>query len=520
MPQLESAVHDSVVAIAPRSGWQLSVESVTAAPSSSGPVYPSPTSGVASDPLGLRASACTRIVLWIDDQPDDGTARFLALHGIRVEWATTGQAGLDMARKLYYDATIVDLCLPDMYGLSVIERLIALGYRAPIIGLSGIYTEAESVAQAQRLGATAFWFKPMFSEDLLAEFNKVVREPDVTHDDGFASVADARVAQDSPSVEPRFGIVAISPVMRGILEWIDRVGPMNMPVLLTGETGTGKELVAHALHARGVRAKGPFVAINCGAISEGLWETEFFGHRRGAFTNAFRDAKGLIEQAASGTLFLDEVGDLPIPMQVKLLRFLDDGEVRRVGEERRRHVEVRVIAATNRFVLEDVRQQRFRDDLYYRLAGAVRHLPALRERPEDIDALVAYWLRAISRNAGRPNVRLTPAALTVLRGHSWPGNVRELRHVLETAVCLAATDQLTEHEVSAALTSKPSSVSTHPVEPTESDEANRTLAVLEQSQWNRTRAARLLGINRKTLWRRIHRLGIGSSESRNGPRRR
>jgi DNA-binding NtrC family response regulator len=461
----------------------------------------------------------------IDDDPNDALVRLLALYGIHVEWAITGQAGLEMARMQRYDAIVVDLCLPDLYGLSVIERIIARGYEGPVMALTGLYTEPESEVLARQRGAADFRFKPMSSEDLVQALQRVMQAWQARQGENPSTEPDGRTSQENLPLQPvgrtsrqnlpaeprpaesRFGIVATSPVMRAVLEWIDRVGPTNMPVLLTGETGTGKELMARALHAKSARASGPFVAVNCGAIPEGLWESEFFGHRRGAFTNAIRDTKGLIEQAASGTLFLDEVGELPIPAQVKLLRFLDDGEVRRVGDDRTRHVDVRVIAATNRSLPEDVRQRRFREDLYYRLAAAVRHLPALRERSEDVEALAAYWLPAIGKSVGRLNVHLTAAALRVLRRHSWPGNVRELRHVLESALCLAVTDQVTEQNVLAVLTSKSSSVSTRPLQLDESDEANRTLTVLEQNRWNRTQAARRLAIDRKTLWRRLRRLG-------------
>jgi len=277
-----------------------------------------------------------------------------------------------------------------------------------------------------------------------------------------------------------------------------------MPVLLTGETGTGKELVARALHERSGRRHRAFVAINCSAIPEGLLETELFGHRRGAFTGAFRDKKGLFEEAADGTVFLDEIGDMALAVQSRLLRFLEDGELRRVGDTRSKHIDVRIIGATNRSLVEECARGRFRQDLYFRLAVARRHLPSLRERPEDIDVLVRCFLGHAAAAAGKRAFDITAGALTLLRTYRWPGNVRELRNTIEYAVTATAGDQIVEQTIAAGL-----SYASESAPGTGSDvEAQRTVAALQENRWNRTRTARLLGINRTTLWRRLRKYGI------------
>ncbi len=465
-----------------------------------------------SNSRDLSVSSSTKqLVLWIDDHADDLVVRVLALEGFRLQCAASGAAGLEMAHAQRYDAYIVDLCLPDIYGLSVLERLIHREQCGPIVIMTGMYVEPESEALARRLGAADVWFKPMAGDEMAEGLRRLIREESSSRFliPGLPDASQTRSA--APGCVTRYGIIAASRPMQDVLDWINRVGPTEMPVLLTGETGTGKELVARGLHARSPRAKRAFVAVNCGSIPEGLRETELFGHCKGAFTGAVRDKRGLIEEADAGTLFLDEVADLAPPLQVQLLRALDSGEIRRIGNTQNRRVDVRVIAATNRSLADEVHRGSFREDLYYRLAGAIRHLPPLRERLEDIDALITFWLPSIVGQQAHRVRGITAEGLKLLRGHTWRGNARELRHVLESAVCLATSDQLTEREVLAALAGRPLAGTRTSREPHESYETQRTLSVLERTQWNRTLSARILGIDRKTLWRRLQRWGIGSA---------
>jgi two-component system response regulator HydG len=305
-----------------------------------------------------------------------------------------------------------------------------------------------------------------------------------------------------------YGIVGVSPAMRALLDWIARIGPKDLTALLVGETGSGKELVARALHSVSDRRARPLVSVNCAAIPESLFEAEFFGYGRGAFTGAVSDKPGLFEIAHCGTLFLDEIGEVPSGIQVRLLRVLEEGEVRRLGETRTRRVDVRVIAATNRALREEVARRRFRPDLFYRLNGACCQIPPLRERLEDLEALIDFWLpRLASRLA--PAVRaVSPGALALLRAHSWPGNVRELRNVLEHAVSLAVGDLITESEVLFALGSGALVGIGSAAQPTDQLERDHLLGALEQHHWRLGRAAASLHISRSTFWRKLRKHGI------------
>jgi DNA-binding NtrC family response regulator len=453
---------------------------------------------IASDPAAAAARGFHRI-LWIDDEVESGDAllRLCALEGLRIDVAGSGGAGLATAKARSYDAIIVDLHLPDMFGLTVIQRLRASGVAAPVLAVTGHYLEPEIEPSALRCGATAFYYKPFDSDEIVAVLRSMIT--------GAVAAGDPEATSDR---RWRFGIVAVSPAMQRIVGWIDRVGPMNACALVTGETGTGKELVARALHHASPRAREPFVPINCAAIPESLVETEFFGHRKGAFTGASNDRQGVFEAAHGGTLFLDEIGDLPLSMQGRLLRCLENGEIRRVGDTRVRRVDVRIIAATNRSLRQEVGKSRFREDLYHRLAVARQNIPPLRERLEDLEALVQHWLPGVSRQWKGTVVSLTPGALTLLRTHSWPGNARELRNVLERAVCGASSDLLHEREVAEALLE---SVDSEPVASSElglSQDTRRVLSALDAHHWSRTHTARALGINRTTLWRWLQRRGL------------
>jgi DNA-binding NtrC family response regulator len=303
-------------------------------------------------------------------------------------------------------------------------------------------------------------------------------------------------------------IVSASSAMREIMRRVARVGPTEVPVLIMGETGTGKELVARAIHANSRRASRPFVAVNCGAIPEGLAESELFGHRKGAFTSANTDKRGLVTDADGGTLFLDEVAELPPAIQASLLRFLDHGEVRRVGENQMTRIDARLVAATNRDLEREVAAGRFRDDLYFRLKAATFHLPPLRQRLDDLDALVACRLPELSARAGFPTRVLSPGARALLHRYEWPGNIRELSNVLELAVAMAEGELITEDalgpEFTALRTRTPAAGDGNP----QDAERARILAALEAHRWHASDTARSLGVDRKTLWRWRRRLGL------------
>jgi DNA-binding NtrC family response regulator len=366
----------------------------------------------------VTAARTVHRILWIDDEVESGDAllRLCAFEGLRVDVARSGAEGLATARAHLYDTVVVDLHLPDMFGLTVLQRLRASGVAAPVLAVTGYYLEPEIKTNSLRSGATAFRYKPLDSEDFVAVLRSMIA--------GAADVTEPATASGS---KWRLGIVAVSPAMRRIVEWIDLVGPVDACALITGETGTGKELVATALHHASARARKPFLAVNCAAIPEGLVETELFGHRKGAFTGASSDKQGLFEAAHQGTLFLDEIGDLPLSMQARLLRCLENGEVRKVGDTRARHIDVRIIAATNHSLRDQVRAGRFREDLYHRLAEAQQNIPPLRERQEDLEALVDHCQfppYSAPHGAGHrgPGVvaRLGATRLRVIGGHPFP----------------------------------------------------------------------------------------------------
>ena len=324
-----------------------------------------------------------------------------------------------------------------------------------------------------------------------------------------------RVASE---VEDPLGMIVRSPAMRRLVDLARRISKVDSTVLITGESGTGKELIAHLVHDESARALGPFIAVNCGAITETLLESELFGHARGAFTGAAQDRPGLFEAANGGTLLLDEIGDVSPGMQVKLLRVLQEREIRRVGENKSRPVNVRVIAATNRELGADIQEGRFRRDLYYRLNVVQLHVPALRDRREDILPLARVLLAASAERIKRPVTGLTPRAADQLLRYHWPGNVRELENAMERAVALGranlvALDELPE-EVRQAI---PTPSVTGPVRALEEIEKDYILAVLDLNNGSRTRTADQLNIGSATLSRKLKSYGVaGKSRAATG----
>jgi DNA-binding NtrC family response regulator len=361
--------------------------------------------------------------------------------------------------------------------------------------------------EAMRGGAFDVMLKPLNPDALLEVLRRAVAHRDLVHENARLR---ERLAESA-----RFdSVVAESPAMRRALDVVRRVAPTPATVLVTGESGTGKELVARLLHAHGPRPKGPFVAVNCAALSEGLLESELFGHARGSFTGAVRERRGRFEEADGGTLFLDEVGEMPPALQVRLLRVLQEREVVRVGENTPRTVDVRVVAATNRDLAAEVKAGRFREDLYYRLQVVPVHLPPLRERAEDVVALAEQLVRETSARHGKPGVRLSREALDALRAYRWPGNVRELGNALERAVLLCRDDLVRVDDLPDAVLA-PSEAVAAPQAPRETlEQAVEALerawirAALSRAGGVQTRAAEELGIDERVLRYKRKKLGL------------
>jgi len=305
--------------------------------------------------------------------------------------------------------------------------------------------------------------------------------------------------------------------MRRIIHVVESLHHSDATVLITGESGTGKEVIARAIHARSPHSAGPFVAVNCAALPGELLETELFGHVRGAFTGAVKDRIGRVEMAAGGTLFLDEAADIPLPVQVKLLRVLQDRVYERVGESTSRPLNARVIAATNGDLAAAIREGRLREDLYYRLKVVPIHVPPLRERPEDIETIAQHLLARIGGREGRA-LWLSEDTLDLFRGYPWPGNIREMENVLEYAVALCRGQTIHVDDLPPEICSAPASAAPAAPVPTEpgeaapgSPEARLIQATLERNLWNRSRAARELGMSRSTLWRKMREMRIGTT---------
>jgi DNA-binding NtrC family response regulator len=440
-------------------------------------------------------------ILVVDDDRD--TCRFIAeiltAPGREFELASESDRALQLARIEPFDLVICDINLnSSLNGIDVLRAFKAVNPQGQVLLVSGFGT-LQTAIEAVRAGAFDFISKPFD----VGEIKKTVQR--ALDQSGPSTVA--RIpALEVPSGE----LIGRTPAMLAVYNQIARAADSVVPVLIVGESGTGKELVARALHRNSQRAPRPFVAINCGAITETLLESELFGHSRGAFTGAVADAKGIFEQAQGGTVFLDEIGETSPALQVKLLRVLEEGEVRPVGASRSIKVDNRVVAATNRDLERAVAEQRFRADLYYRLSVIVIRLPTLRERRDDIPLLIASFLKAACKRTGR-QVELSSGALDVLLAYDWPGNVRQLENTVERIVLFSRGSVVGPDDVPAVLQN------VHRDTPAGLFEDLPSLEELERRYFehvlravgrNRTRAADVLGIDRRTLYRMADRFGI------------
>lgn len=370
------------------------------------------------------------LVLLVDDDP--GTRKVaranLGLEGFEVLLASSGAEALARLAESDPLAVVSDLRMPDMDGIALMAAVHAARPGLPFV-LVTAHATVETAVEAMRRGAIHYLTKPIRFDELALVLRHAVEGERARRD----------VVRLRGELERAAGfeeLVGSSPAMRQVFEMVDQVAPTDATVLLRGETGTGKELVARAIHRRSARREKPFVAVNCTAVPRELMESEFFGHEKGAFTGAVARRVGRFEQADGSTLFLDEVGDLDLSVQAKLLRVLQEQELTRVGARDAVRVDVRIVTATNRDLEAAVREGRFRDDLYYRLNVIPLRLPALRERPADLSALLAHFIGSFSERYGRPVPPIPPDALAALQGYAWPGNVRELRNLCERAVLL------------------------------------------------------------------------------------
>ena len=365
-------------------------------------------------------------VLIVDDEKNIllTLSQSLQLAGYRTELASSGQVALDVVSARPVDAVLMDVKMPDMDGLTVLARLTELKPELPVIMMSGHGT-IDTAVKATQLGARDFLEKPLARDRLLVALRNVL-----THQAAMEELQELRAQLG------RFDMVGGGPAMQRIFSLIQRAAPSEGRVLITGENGTGKELIARALHQHSRRKGGPFVKLNCAAVPHDLIESELFGHEKGAFTGAVSVRRGKFELAHEGTLFLDEIGDMPAAMQSKLLRVLQEGELERVGGTETLKVDVRVFAATNKNLEKEIAAGRFREDLYYRINVVQIHSPPLRERREDLPDLIGSFLREACAKNGRRPLMLSPDALAVMSAYDYPGNVRELRNLVERLAIL------------------------------------------------------------------------------------
>jgi len=397
--------------------------------------------------------------------------------------------------------------MPGKSGIELLEDLKHAGVKTPIVLISG-QANVEMAVKATKLGALDFLEKPLSTDKLLVTVENALRL--------------SRLEDENRELRHRLGkheLVGSGPAMKKLLAQIDRVAASETRVCILGETGTGKELVARAIHEKSQRHENAFITLNCAAVPAELIESELFGHEKGAFTGAAAKHVGKFEQAEGGTLFLDEIGDMPVSMQAKLLRVLEEGEVERVGGDKPIRVNVRVLVATHRNLEELVKQNAFRRDLFHRIYVFPLTLPPLRERPEDFTKLVAHFARQVAAQNGWKEKLFTADAIAELRRYSWPGNVRELRNVVERLVLLSTEDSVTAADVSlvvptspsessTSLTSSTSSVSGTLAERTEAFEKEVLLAEIKRHNFHMTNVARALGLERSHLYKKCQQLGI------------
>jgi len=448
-------------------------------------------------------------LLLIDDDANTlaSLARAFRLAGHEATVCDNAVRAAELIQNERFDLILSDVVMPGKSGLELLEELKKSGVQTPIVLISG-QANIEMAVKATRLGALDFLEKPLTTDKLLVTVENALRL--------------SRLEDENRELRHRLGkheLVGSGPAMKKLLAQIERVAASETRVCILGETGTGKELVARAIHEKSPRRENAFITLNCAAVPAELIESELFGHEKGAFTGAAGRHVGKFEQAEGGTLFLDEIGDMPLAMQAKLLRVLEEGEVERVGGDKPIKVNVRVIVATHRNLHELVKKNEFRSDLYHRVYVFPLALPPLRERPEDFPELITHFARQVATQNGWKEKLFAPEAVAELRRYSWPGNVRELRNIVERLALLANAETVTPDDV--RLTLPASSSSSVPVavdtpdaahgtlvERTEAFERETLLAEIRRHNFHMTNVARALGLERSHLYKKCQQLGI------------
>jgi two-component system, NtrC family, nitrogen regulation response regulator NtrX len=449
-------------------------------------------------------------LLLVDDDPNTlaSLSRAFRLAGHEATVCDNAARAVELLRGETFDLILSDVVMPGKSGLELLEDLKTARVKTPIVLISG-QANIEMAVKATKLGALDFLEKPLSTDKLLVTVENALRL--------------SRLEDENRELKQKLGkheLVGSGPAMKKLLAQIDRVAASETRVCILGETGTGKELVARAIHEKSPRHEAAFITLNCAAVPAELIESELFGHEKGAFTGAGARHLGKFEQADGGTLFLDEIGDMPLAMQAKLLRVLEEGEVERVGGDKPIRVNVRVLVATHRNLEELVRQNAFRSDLFHRIFVFPLTLPPLRERPEDFPSLASHLSRQVAAQNGWKEKIFNADAIDELRRYAWPGNVRELRNVVERLVLLAAEDSITASDVRLVLPASGSSAAefTAPggvsfgsgtlAARTEAYEREVLLAEIKRQNFHMTNVAKVLGLERSHLYKKCQQLGI------------
>jgi two-component system, NtrC family, nitrogen regulation response regulator NtrX len=449
-------------------------------------------------------------LLLVDDDPSTlaSLSRAFRLAGHEATVCDNAPRALELLRAETFDLILSDVVMPGKGGLELLEDLKQAGVKTPIVLISG-QANVEMAVKATKLGALDFLEKPLSTDKLLVTVENALRL--------------SRLEDENRELRHRLGkheLVGSGPAMKKLLAQIDRVAASETRVCILGETGTGKELVARAIHEKSPRHENAFITLNCAAVPAELIESELFGHEKGAFTGAAAKHVGKFEQAEGGTLFLDEIGDMPVSMQAKLLRVLEEGEVERVGGDKPIRVNVRVLVATHRNLEDLVKRNAFRRDLFHRIYVFPLVLPPLRERPEDFAELAAHFARQVAAQNAWKEKTFAADAIAELRRYAWPGNVRELRNVVERLVLLSAEDAISAADVrlvlptdesgdSSAASAAPKAVATGTLaERTEAFEKEVLLGEIKRHNFHMTNVARALGLERSHLYKKCQQLGI------------
>ena len=442
-------------------------------------------------------------ILFVDDDQQilEIVSAYLSRFGYHVDTINNGTTALEKIQQKDYAVVFTDLIMPEISGLDLLKSIKRSNPSTEVVIVTG-YGTIESAIEALKLGGYDYLQKPINFERLKILIERIIEKRKLLLEN----------IQIKQRLKDRFSfdqIVGKSPKMQQLYEVIDRISTSSPTVLIQGESGTGKELVANVIHQNSVRKDKPFIPVNCGAIAEGLLESELFGHVKGAFTGAIKDNIGLFKAADGGTLFLDEIAEVPPALQVKLLRALQERKIRPVGDTREYGVDVRVIAATNKVLEDAIEKKTFREDLYYRLNVISIHLPSLREIKEDIPYLVQHFMKKFSKETHREITRIAPQALDLLISYGWPGNVRQLENIIERAFALGEGDMICVKDLPSEIRDMDRQINI--------SDANLNLLenekvlirrALEQCNGNKAEAAQLLGINITTVYRKMEKYRI------------